>query len=321
MPTPISKPRPKSYSFGSSINTRSFSAGNGFRFGFNGKEKQVEKEGDAYDFGARIYDGRLGRWFSVDPLFSNYSELCPYNFCANNSLFFVDNNGKKIIPNANFVGTNYELVYKYLLKTVSAFDILLGKFSDNSNENYILYLATEDEDKIYNNAGAVTQNSIRTEQITDNEIVKTEMISANSDTKFINSRNADELTLWHLYIVIHEATHTAELFSPSSLDLSYSKNHNAYTQMRDKNINVWNLINKNLELNLSNEDIEILSFAGAETSEDFKNYILEKANVNGTNLEYETNTYNERKNELYKMEITLIEKKEVIPENKKSNEE
>ena len=41
-----------------------------YRFGFNGKENdnEVKGAGNSVDFGARIYDSRLGRWMSVDSL-------------------------------------------------------------------------------------------------------------------------------------------------------------------------------------------------------------------------------------------------------------
>ncbi len=90
------KSRPNYYPFGSSLNTRSFSAGSGFRFGFNGKENQGELSVDGYDFGARIYDGRLGRWMSVDPEMGIIPYLTPYLAMNNNCISFIDNNGEKI---------------------------------------------------------------------------------------------------------------------------------------------------------------------------------------------------------------------------------
>ena len=45
---------------------------NQYRYGFNGKERLDElhnNSGDSYDFGARMYDARLGRWFATDKLF------------------------------------------------------------------------------------------------------------------------------------------------------------------------------------------------------------------------------------------------------------
>ena len=61
----------KSTPFGSDIKTRGYSAGK-YRFGFNGKEEDGETVADAYDFGARIYDARLGRWLAVDPCLNLY---------------------------------------------------------------------------------------------------------------------------------------------------------------------------------------------------------------------------------------------------------
>ena len=93
MPTPTPKYRPYYYPFGSSLNTRSFSAGSGFRFGFNGKEKQSEIGGNNYDFGARIYDGSLGRWFSVEPLYSKYPDWTTYQFAFNSPKLYIDKDG------------------------------------------------------------------------------------------------------------------------------------------------------------------------------------------------------------------------------------
>ncbi len=46
---------------------RSFSSSS-YRYGFNGKEKddEVKGEGNSLDFGARMYDSRLGRFLSID---------------------------------------------------------------------------------------------------------------------------------------------------------------------------------------------------------------------------------------------------------------
>ncbi|HBG70961.1 MAG: hypothetical protein A2W93_03335 [Bacteroidetes bacterium GWF2_43_63] len=69
-----------------------------YSFGFNGKENdnEVKGTGNSVDFGARIYDSRLGRWMSVDPLFKDYPDLSPYCFAANSPILFVDRDGKKI---------------------------------------------------------------------------------------------------------------------------------------------------------------------------------------------------------------------------------
>ena len=53
------------------------------RYGFNGKEKDDEvtgSDGTDYDYGMRMYDARLGRFMSVDPLTKKYPTLSPYQF-------------------------------------------------------------------------------------------------------------------------------------------------------------------------------------------------------------------------------------------------
>ena len=49
------------------------------------------------DYGARWYDGAVGRWGSVDPLTEKYSMLSSYNYVANNPIKLFDSDGKQII--------------------------------------------------------------------------------------------------------------------------------------------------------------------------------------------------------------------------------
>ena len=80
------KYRPKSNPFGSSINTRSYSAGSGFRFGFNTQEKDKEIYFNNETYTAKFweYDGRLGRRWNVDPKTDERKSLTPYNAVRNN---------------------------------------------------------------------------------------------------------------------------------------------------------------------------------------------------------------------------------------------
>lgn len=68
----------------------------GYRFGFNGKERddEVKGSGNSLDFGARIYDSRLGRWLSTDPEEKNFPSFSPYVSFNNNPIFNVDENGR-----------------------------------------------------------------------------------------------------------------------------------------------------------------------------------------------------------------------------------
>jgi RHS repeat-associated protein len=73
-----------------------------YRYGFNGMEKDdaVKGAGNSYDFGARMYDARIGRWLAIDPLFMRFTSTSPYNFVLNSPLMFLDPDGQ-IVTFAN----------------------------------------------------------------------------------------------------------------------------------------------------------------------------------------------------------------------------
>ena len=66
-----------------------------YRYGFNGKENDndVKGEGNQQDYGMRIYDGRLGRFLSVDPLAKSFSWYSSYQFAGNKPIKFIDLDG------------------------------------------------------------------------------------------------------------------------------------------------------------------------------------------------------------------------------------
>jgi RHS repeat-associated protein len=66
-----------------------------YRFGFNGKEKdnEVKGEGNQQDYGMRVYDPRVGRFLSIDPLTKPYPELTPYQFASNRPIDAIDLDG------------------------------------------------------------------------------------------------------------------------------------------------------------------------------------------------------------------------------------
>jgi RHS repeat-associated protein len=73
---------------------RTFS--DGYRYGFNGKEKDPEGMGgggSTYDYGFRIYNPRIGKFLSVDPLYQSYPWLTPYQFASNRPIIAIDIDG------------------------------------------------------------------------------------------------------------------------------------------------------------------------------------------------------------------------------------
>jgi len=105
--------------FGSLLPGRNYRS-NSYRHGFSGMEKDDEMHGatgTSYDFGARLYDPKVGRWLSIDPLASKYPSQSPYNFVGNNPVLFVDcdgmdygiyidHNNKTIVIRANVYHTS-----------------------------------------------------------------------------------------------------------------------------------------------------------------------------------------------------------------------
>lgn len=76
-----------------------------YRFTFNGKEKDSETQNQ--DYGMRIYDGRVGRFLSVDPLAKEFIDLAPYQFTENSPIANVDLDGLERYYTANgiLIGT------------------------------------------------------------------------------------------------------------------------------------------------------------------------------------------------------------------------
>ena len=77
---------------------RKYNAGE-YRYGFNRMEKDDEftgVTGSHLDFGARIYDSRLGRWMSIDPLAAKFPSVSSYNFVKNCPIRLIDADGRDI---------------------------------------------------------------------------------------------------------------------------------------------------------------------------------------------------------------------------------
>lgn len=118
------------YPFGWKMPDRS-DAQLGHRYGFNGKEMddEVKGEGVQYDYGFRIYDSRIARFLSVDPLTKSYPNLTPYQFAHDSPIYFIDLDGLEGEPGAermirqqlstalsNKSGERVDRVYQKILK-------------------------------------------------------------------------------------------------------------------------------------------------------------------------------------------------------------
>jgi RHS repeat-associated protein len=121
-----------------------------YSFGFNGMEKdnEMKGEGNSLDFGARIYDSRLGRWLAVDKLKFKHPYVSPYNFVLNKPLLFIDPNGKD--------------VYIYYMRSGDKFDFSHTAVGQGYN-NKITYFAALGNfvhyyiEEVHNNDGSMSE--------------------------------------------------------------------------------------------------------------------------------------------------------------------
>jgi len=102
------------YPFGMTMPGRSYEAAglDGHRYGYNGKENdnEVKGEGNQQDYGFRIYDPRVARFLSVDPLARDYPGLTLYQFSSNTPIWAVDLDGLEARVYTETVGTGHTFI-------------------------------------------------------------------------------------------------------------------------------------------------------------------------------------------------------------------
>ena len=100
------------------------------RWKYNGKELQTTGDLGYLDYGARMYDAGLGRWFTADPAGESAPSLSLYRFGLNNPLMYTDFCGlwEYSLLNGNWYTNDKKDISRFL----SMLEYEMGVYSDVS---------------------------------------------------------------------------------------------------------------------------------------------------------------------------------------------
>ncbi|MCF6133542.1 RHS repeat domain-containing protein, partial [Flavobacterium wongokense] len=305
-----------------------------YRYGFNGKEKddEVKGEGNSLDFGARMYDSRIGRWFATDRKEGKYPSHSPYNYALNNPVFYIDPDGNDIFPSQLFKDSRYgpllenlrtnsptflKIIQPYMGKKlnldldINEKKILPGKFATTWPAR------TESNWKTSN--GKEIPNT-RTYRFTTNTLeafsnTQLEMVVPQDEggKKFEYIYKVKDIFL--VQTIIHESLH-AMIQVDGGAKAAYKgknvdPNHDKHAQYRAMMIESLTEYVKANSLSYTAENIEDLSWHGINESKAFKDHFAELAAKNGTTSEVEVKAWQQRVGNL---STEFVEKKEVKTE-------
>jgi RHS repeat-associated protein len=225
------------YPFGMHMPGRSFSSGS-YRYGFNGMENdnEIKGDGNSLDFGARIYDSRLGRFLSVDPLYESYPSYSTYLISGNNPIYFIDISGKYKYPGDKEAEykTDYPMITLYLSKMVEndvmgSPTILNGfkKYSGGNLTNAETRKAVKwgsgpnivfDPDMAYNDDGTAYFGTY----VYENNTIKINKKYADKVEKILQGNGSDQEKLYALYgfyaTLTHETVHYGDYLDGARQD-------------------------------------------------------------------------------------------------------
>lgn len=180
-----------------------------YRYGFNGKEKDPETsgEGNQYDYGFRIYNPRIARFLSVDPLTKDYPWYTPYQFAGNTPIqakdldglepeYMIDKNGKLTKPMIQLLSTAFGYCDDYFIKSTW----IASKKNELTKQELFAYVRRINKDIVHYDPAYKELNDI--DKI---NVVEVAYYTRTTDPYF------DESYLWG-ELIVHEEKHRQDLY-------------------------------------------------------------------------------------------------------------
>jgi RHS repeat-associated protein len=172
------------YPFGMVMPERSFSYEN-YRFGFNGKENDNEVKdaiGGWQDYGMRMYDPRICRLPSIDPLHKKFPYLSTYQFASNRPIDGVDKLGLQWSPYYEaYVNSKFNQAKQWVLdanttarNTINIMEQCNGDANVSSIEKGSIYMSSY---LVWHGAGEYTDQNDAAVLFTGHNIGGTEATS------------------------------------------------------------------------------------------------------------------------------------------------
>jgi RHS repeat-associated protein len=152
------------------------------KFKYNGKELQDDLDLNWYDYGARMYDASVGRWWVVDAMVEKYYAWSPFNYTVNNPIKYIDLDGRWI------PGVDEDGNVSYTAEEGDSYQTFMEQYGlKDEVASKILGMDT----KI--SAGETQISGLKVKEITGSEVLEIDLENATDDD--INWQVAFALTL------------------------------------------------------------------------------------------------------------------------------